>query len=103
MSERLLFLPHCLNKDCSKKLIKEGGERGYKVYIVPGSSMVEKILSKYDNIDKIVGIACGKELELAMEYTSHLSVKGVKIEKVKLSKDGCKNTEVNLEEVLKIL
>ncbi len=100
---KLLFLPHCLKKDFIAKLSEEGKKRGYKVFIAPGGSIIEKILKEYEKIDKILGIACEKEIELAMKYTGNLSKKGTIIESVILSKDGCKDTEVDLDKVLEVL
>ncbi len=47
MSNKLLFLPHCLKQNISDKLLKYGEEKNYDVYIVPGSSRVKKILNEY--------------------------------------------------------
>ncbi len=100
---KLLFLPHCLKKEFIAKLSEEGEKRGYKVFIAPGGSIIEKILREYEKIDKILGIACEKEIKLAMEYTKGLSEKGTIIKSIELSKDGCKDTEVDLDEVLEVL
>lgn len=100
---KLLFLPHCLKREYLRKLEKRGKERGYQTYVVPGGSRVKKILNKYSKIDEIVGIACEDETNLALEYTKHLAQNGTTINIINLSKDGCKDTEVNLEEALKAL
>lgn len=95
---KLLFLPHCLQRESIDILKKEGENKGYEVYVVGGSSMVKKALQEYEgNIQKIVGIACDDELKLSMKYTKHLE--GIDIRRVKLLNDGCKNTVADLKEV----
>lgn len=100
---KLLFLPHCLKKDYLQKLKKEGEKRNYKIHVVGGGSAVKKILKKYQKIDKIVGVACGDEIKLAADYTKNLKNKGTKTKAIKLSKSGCKNTKVNIKEVVTAL
>ena len=99
----LLFLPQCLKPKYSQKIEKVAKQRGYKVYTVPGGSLVKKILAEYPKIDKIVGIACKDEVNLALEYTKKLALKGTTIKPINLLKEGCKNTEVNLKKVIKVL
>jgi len=97
---KILFLPHCLKKEYIQKLKEKGETMNYTVYVVPGSSMVKKILTQYTSIDKIVGVACEDELELTKGYTKNIKNKGAQIRKIKLLTDGCEDTEVNLEEVI---
>jgi len=110
---KLVFLPQCLrkssrckaklgeegyecvacSKDCKASEIKRLGEAaGYNVFIVPGGSMVSKIAGKY-NPRAVVGIACMKELVMALD--------GVKVptHAIELLKDGCVDTDVDLEKV----
>jgi len=97
---KLLFLPHCLNKK-SLKILKQGGEkRNYKIHIVRGGSIVKKILKTYPKIEKSVGVACEDQINLAINYTKHLKDNETEIKSIQLSQDGCKNAEVNLENVL---
>ena len=75
----LIFLPHCLrHRDCPATLQKEGlnctkcglcsigvikkkaDSLGYKLYIVPGSSFVKKIV-KENNFQAVIGVACHEE------------------------------------------
>jgi hypothetical protein len=100
---KLLFLPQCLKSEYSQKIEEVAKKRGYKVYTVPGGSLVKKILAKYPKIDKIVGIACKDEVNLALEYTRKLAKKGTIIKPIILLTNGCKNTEVNLKKVIKVL
>ncbi len=97
---KLLFLPRCLNKEQLEKLKKAGKRASYKVYITNGSSIIKKILKKFKKIDKIIGIACRDEINLAEQYTKYLRKKGTETIEINLLKDGCKNTEVNLQQAI---
>lgn len=118
-NERVVFLPQCLrhSKDCQAKLtdigyvceecgscsifrIKKEAERlGYKVYIVPGGSMVHKIL-KNSRPGGCVGVACYFELE---DATEKLTIAGIPYRAIPLLKDGCKDTVVDIEKVLRAI
>ena len=100
---KLLFLPHCLKSKYLERLEKEGKKKDYKVYIVPGGSRVKKILKQYPKINKIIGIACKDEIKLALNYTKKLKENKTTIKAIKLSSDGCKNTEVSIKEILQAL
>ena len=101
---KLLFLSHCLVKDYQERLRNEAEERGYEVYVVPGGSLVRKIIQDYlEDIEKIVGIACEEEIDLARNYLKKSSLLANKLFAVELSSNGCKDTTVNLEEVLNVL
>lgn len=100
---KLLFLPHCLREEYKLKIKKEGENKGYTVYIAHGGSIVKKILSEFSKVDRIVGIACNDEIKLALEYTQPLADNGTIIKTVTLLKDGCKDTEVDLNEAVKVL
>ena len=101
---KLLFLPHCLNPEYIEPLKQAGIEKGYETHVVGGGSIVKNMLmqkyQKGENIEKVIGIACGDELKLAASYTKPLAERGVELVAVQLTKDGCKDTEVNLEEAL---
>jgi uncharacterized protein len=110
---KLVFLPQCLRKsskckaklgedgfecvgcstDCKAGEIKRLGEtEGYKVFIVPGGSMVGKLIKKYEP-KAVVGVACIKELVMALEEIK------APLRAIELSKDGCVETDV---ETLKV-
>lgn len=110
---KILFLPHCLRSGsckarldetglvcykcgkCSVGEIKEKAEYiGYKVFIVPGSSFVKKIM-KDNEFDSLVGVACYEDLNLTMMNFNKFTPQGVL-----LSKSGCFETEVNVDKVL---
>lgn len=115
--KRALFLPQCLRcaekckaeltevgyicKECGAccaayKLKKAAEELGYKAFIVPGGSMVMKILAN-NYVEGIVGVGCRFELCEAVEK---LSATKLWIQGIPLLKDGCKNTTVDIERVL---
>ncbi len=112
---RILFLPQCLRgRNCRAKLGKKGYEcmmcggckiykikkelepLGYRIFIVPGGSMVSKIIKK-EKPGAAVGVACMKELLLSCEEEFKIPIQGVE-----LLRDGCINTDVDIGEVLKI-
>ena len=119
VSERLLFISHCMRKtpECSAEITEEGyvckrcgacdidrimGEAdklGYRTFIVPGGSMVFKVVKKY-RPGACFGVACYYELE---EAISKLSRVGIPTRSVPLSKTGCVNTKVDVERVIKTL
>ncbi|MFA5771806.1 MAG: DUF116 domain-containing protein [Thermoplasmata archaeon] len=118
-SERALFLPQCLrNADrCTAKMDGVGyvckhcgacpisnvkrfaEELGYSVFVVPGGSMVFKIITA-TKPKAVVGVACDFELGEACEKLTSLNIF---YQGVPLLKDGCKNTVVDVEKLLEIL
>lgn len=115
-SERTLFLPQCLrnSEHCPSKLMDKGfvceecgscsicemkteaEKLGYKVHIVPGGSMVFKII-KANNQKGYVGVACYFELVEAFEQ---LTAMNLPFQGVPLLRDGCKDTVMDVEKVL---
>ena len=108
----LIFLPHCLrHKDCPATLQKEGlnctecglcsigvikkkaEPLGYKLYIVPGSSFVKKIVME-KKFEAVVGVACHEDLNQMMMLLSDFYPQGVLLEKT-----GCFETSVNVKKV----
>ncbi len=113
-NERAIFLPHCLRKkDCPADTTDEGVQcmscgkcdiaeikkfaegLGYKVFVVPGASLVKKLVAKYKP-KAAIGVACCPELEESMKFAPKI---GIIPQCVQLLKDGCVETEVNVEEV----
>ena len=108
----LIFLPHCLrHKDCPATLQKEGlnctecglcsigvikkksEPLGYKLYIVPGSSFVKKIVME-NKFKAVIGVACHEDLSQMMMLLSDFCPQGVLLEKT-----GCFETKVNVKKV----
>ena len=112
-NERVVFLPHCSRnsklckaqsngegiecKHCGScditKIIKIAEKLGYKkAFVIPGGSMVKKLLAKYEP-KASVGVCCFDEAQLAFDM-----LKGTHIvpQIVLLLKEGCKDTMINL-------
>jgi len=108
----LIFLPHCLrHRNCPATLQKEGlnctecglcsigvikkkaEPLGYKLYIVPGSSFVKKIVRE-NKFKAVIGIACHEDLNQVMMLLSDFCPQGVL-----LKKTGCFETTVDVKEV----
>ena len=110
---KVLFLPHCLRNleqcpnsygnnglicnsehDCSIGRLKKYAEDiNYEVYILPGGSLLKKIMSKLEP-DYVVGVACDNEIILAERISQipHISIK--------LNEDGCIDTLVDEKNVM---
>ena len=69
---------------------------GYKVFVVPGGSLVMKLINELKP-KAVLGVACIKELIMAAEELN------IPIQVVLLSRDGCVNTDVRIDEVLNVL
>jgi hypothetical protein len=118
-SERILVVPQCIRhircparldaktgiscKDCGMCIIKdlkaEAERLGYKFYIVPGGSFVKRII-KATKPKAALGVACHRDLNMGMH---EISRKSCAVMGVPLLKDGCVETEVNLEEILRTM
>jgi hypothetical protein len=118
--ERVVFVPQCLREsDCKAPLgnhgyicqrcnpkcqvyqiTKAAEDLGYKgVYILPGGSMVQKIID-FSQPHAILGIACEKEALLGGLLLKKLGIVG---RAILLFRDGCVNTLVKVADVLKVL
>jgi len=126
-SQRILLLPHCLrrtetcqgkyskqgleccdcNPDCPVNRLRKAAIRfGYKgVCIAPGGQLAVQFVR--DNSPQgIVAVACHKELEEGVHGVRELGdVDGpeIPIVVVPLIKDGCVDTEVDLEQALEMI
>ncbi|EHP88569.1 protein of unknown function DUF116 [Methanotorris formicicus Mc-S-70] len=115
---KVLILPHCLRdakcpakltpngvecvfcgRCCIGEIIKTAKENGYKVFIVPGSTFLKRILRDVKP-DGVFGVACSRDLFYGMNY---LSRKGIPAQGQALIKDGCINTMVDVNELLQRL
>ncbi|MFH0816029.1 MAG: DUF116 domain-containing protein [Methanobacteriota archaeon] len=116
-TERAVFMPHCMrsSEKCKAPMTDEGyqclkcgacrigkikseAERlGYGgFYIVPGGSMVFKIMARR-KYKAIIGVACYYELADSMEKASLFRIPA---QGVPLGRDGCKDTLVEVEPVV---
>ncbi|MBI5681491.1 MAG: DUF116 domain-containing protein [Methanobacterium sp.] len=111
--DKLLILPHCLRSpkceakldatglhctDCSRCVIgvlKDKAEyKGYKVFIIPGSTFLKKI-ARENEFRAVLGVACNQDLNLSMMNLSKFHPQGIP-----LLKDGCVCTKVDTKAVL---
>lgn len=116
-SERILFLPHCLRNvnKCKAQYGEEGLEclgcgnckiakmrqmakvLGYRgCFVTPGGSMVVNLIKKY-RPRAVVGVACNDEINMAVDKLREEG--NIPTQAVMLMRAGCKDTDVNLEEV----
>lgn len=119
-SERMVFVPHCMRnvESCAAKemgsyyvclecgrckiapISKKCKELGYKaMFVLKGGRAVEKLMKEH-RPKAIVGVACFYEGEQGMEQAE--KGKAV-VQFVPLTKDGCADTDVNLDNVFKVL
>ncbi len=122
--EKMLFVPHCCRNymdfrckadfdaefssyfcnhcstDCLANQATELGEKnGYKVFILPGGSCLKKILGNI-NCDAVLGIACPEEIKLGIGFVES---EGLAIKGIPLTKNGCANTQFNLDSLKEAL
>ncbi|MCB4791714.1 MAG: DUF116 domain-containing protein [Elusimicrobia bacterium] len=118
--ERLIFVPQCMRNVKVCKAKEEGGyyicsecggckigsiskkskELGYKgLFILKGGRIVEKLVLELKP-EAIVGVACFYEGSEGMELCEK---NNITVQFVPLSKDGCVDTDVNLDSVMEIL
>ncbi len=81
---------------CDISKICEAGEKyNFDVFVIPGGSFVKKIF-KESRPKACLGVACYNELAEDMQEVSFVPVQGVL-----LLKDGCFNTEANVDEIIR--
>ena len=117
--ERVLFLPHCMrhSSECESTVYKFGRrcvqcmkcqlgaitgtaeELGIAYYIVPGGSMLMKIL-RQNRHTVSMGVACPFELATAMK---NLESNGLPMVGVLLVRDGCKDTATEMDDALEMI
>ncbi|MEM0215199.1 MAG: DUF116 domain-containing protein [Archaeoglobaceae archaeon] len=117
VENRAIFLPQCIrnSKSCQAELTEKGyvckncgkcpvpeitdyaKELGYKhIYVVPGGSMVYRILKENREIKATLGVACLSELCEALEKLYPL---GFTVQAVQLLKAGCVDTIADVSKV----
>lgn len=69
-------------------------QNGYKVFVIPGGSFIQKIMKEYKPTS-CIGVACPIELSEAMVIGTKIPVQGVY-----LKKDGCFETTVDVDEII---
>ena len=96
---KLLLLPHCLNKDLMGVISTIGKERGYEVHVVRKTEEAFQILENSSPIERIVGVSC---LDRSGKVNKYLLEKGLsdKFVPIYLEGNGCKDTYLDLEQVV---
>jgi hypothetical protein len=90
---------HC-SEDCQiSQAATLAKQKQYDVFIVPGGSCLPKILksAKYEGV---VGVACGEEIKVLPPLLNSMDVAA---QAIPLIKNGCANTEFNMETLVKVL
>jgi hypothetical protein len=117
VTERAIFLPQCLRSSkCPAHLTPEGlkckncgqcdvgGARlmlekmGYKVFIVPGSSFIKRMVKKY-RPKAIVGVGCLAEVKEGIDMADKM---GLVVMGIVTLKEGCVETIANWPEIYEI-
>ena len=112
-NKKIIVFPHCLRNpnceaildetglvcDCCGKcaigVIKPKAEKmGYKLFVIPGSTFVKKIV-KSNDFESVLGVACCEDLNLTMMKLADFYPQGVF-----LSGTGCFKTKVDIKTVL---
>jgi hypothetical protein len=128
-SERVLLLPHCLRpsetcpgkysklglvcpddctETCAIRVLRNAALKvGYKgICVAPGGSMVLRFVKKLMP-RAIVAVACPKELELGLKGVEEIArdeaFEMPTVVVIPLSKDGCVDTEVDLDYALAVV
>ena len=110
LEKRAIFLPQCLRSArCPANLTPEGlkcvqcGQcsignfvehlqgKGYAIFIVPGSSFIKRMVSKYRPMG-IIGVGCLAEVKEGMELCDRLGLTAIGVVTLK---EGCVETLVN--------
>jgi len=117
-AQRALFLPQCLRssdcpapltpegiacKSCGKchisQIKKEAEKLGYKVFICPGSTMVYRMMKKY-RPTAVIGVGCHMEVK---EGSEKLAAQGIPVVGFTILRDGCVETDLDVEELIKLI
>ncbi len=112
ITKRLIFFPQCLRAPtCPSKLSSEGMQcincgsceigqakksaegLGYRVYIVPGSSFIRRLVRKHKPT-AVLGVGCMTEIKAGLEMCEKLNLYGVGIV---LERAGCVSTILDWE------
>lgn len=118
MDKRAIFLPQCLRSaDCPADLTTEGlvckrcmrcgigkvidhlEEDGRRVFIVPGSTFIKRMVKKY-HPRAIVGVGCLLEVKEGLEMAESINMVAMG---VVTSKDGCVETDMEWDRLLEVV
>jgi hypothetical protein len=117
VAERAIFMPQCLRSSrCPAHLTPEGlkcrscgqctiGEfrlilekLGYRIFIVPGSSFIKRMVKKY-HPKAIIGVGCLSEVKEGIDMADKM---GLVVMGVVTLKEGCVETLVNWSDIVEV-
>ncbi len=117
VSERAIFMPQCLRSSrCPAHLTPEGlkcrscgqctigqvrfilEKMGYRIFIVPGSSFIKRMVKKY-HPKAIIGVGCLTEVKEGIDMADKM---GLVVMGVVTLKEGCVETLVNWPDVYNV-
>ncbi|MFA4878046.1 MAG: DUF116 domain-containing protein [Methanoregula sp.] len=117
VAQRAIFMPQCLrSSNCPAHLTPEGlkcrscgqcsvGEArallerlGYRIFIVPGSSFIKRMVKKY-RPKAIIGVGCLAEVKEGIDMADKM---GLVVMGVVTLKEGCVETLVNWPDVYEV-
>jgi len=117
VAERAIFMPQCLrSSQCPANLTPEGlkcrscgqcsvGEAremlerlGYRIFIVPGSSFIKRMVKKY-RPKAIIGVGCLAEVKEGIDMADKM---GLVVMGVVTLKEGCVETLVNWPDIYEV-
>ena len=115
--DRAIFFPHCLRStECPANLTSEGifcmhcgrceldhsvkelEAMGYKVFIVPGSMFINRMVKKYLP-RAAIGVGCLREVKEGLEFADKI---GVVVMGIVNKTDGCVETLANWPELMTV-
>lgn len=118
VEERAIFLPQCLRSSkCPAHLTPEGlkckrcglcmigswlpvfEQMGYRVFSVPGSSFIKRMVKKY-HPKAIIGVGCLGEVKEGLEMSDKLGLVSMGVVTLK---EGCVETLVEWDDVFEII
>jgi hypothetical protein len=117
-ARRIVFLPQCLRSaECPASLTTEGlvckrcnrcdigrsidrlEGHGCRVFIVPGSTFVTRLIKKY-RPEAIVGVGCLMEIKEGLEMAERIDLLAMGVITLK---DGCVETVLDWEHLLEVI
>ncbi|MDD1705341.1 MAG: DUF116 domain-containing protein [Methanoregula sp.] len=117
VAERALFMPQCLrSSQCPAHLSQEGlkctscgrctvgqaqkmlGRMGYRIFIVPGSSFIKRMVQKY-RPKALIGVGCLSEVKEGIDMSDKM---GLVVMGVVTVREGCVETIVEWSEVYEV-
>jgi hypothetical protein len=117
VTERAIFMPQCLrSSQCPAHLTPEGlkcrncgqctiGETrvllerlGYKIFIVPGSSFIKRMVKKY-RPKAIIGVGCLAEVKEGIDMADKM---GLVVMGIVTLKEGCVETIINWADLYEV-